>query len=131
MDIPELIRKEALRQGLSYKTIRTYRYCARKFFIWCGKDPKDVKKHDIKDYLDRLIEKGCCGSTINVNLNALKFFYEDIMNKRLMVRIKFSKIPKTKPTMLTKEEVLRLISAIKNPKHRLMVKLMYSAGLRV
>lgn len=131
MDVPELIRKEGLRRGLSHKTIKTYRQCVKKFFMQCPKDPKEIKKQDIRDYLDKLIEKGSAGNTINVNLNALKFLYEDILNKRLMLRIKFSKTPKIKPVMLSKEEVLRLIGAVKNQKHRLMVKLMYSAGLRV
>ena len=131
MDIPELIRKEGLRRGLSHKTIRTYRYCVRKFFNWCRKEPHEIKKADIKSYLDLMIEKGACGSTINVNLNALKFFYGNVLNKRLMVNIRYSKTPKSLPIVLTKEEIARLINSISNPKHRLMAKLMYSAGLRV
>ena len=131
MDVPELIRKEGLRRGLSHKTIRTYRYCVRKFFNWCKKDPKEIKKADIKEYLDLMIEKGACGNTINVNLNALKFLYCDILNKRLMINVKFSKTPKSLPTVLTKDEVIKLLGAINNPKHRLMAKLIYSAGLRV
>jgi integrase/recombinase XerD len=131
MDVPELIRKEGLRRGLSHKTIKTYRQCVKQFFMKNSKDPKEIKKQDIKDYLDNIIEKGACGNTINVHLNALKFLYERILNKRLMLRIRFSKTPKTLPTVLTKEEVLRLIEATYNPKHRLMIKLIYSAGLRV
>ena len=97
----------------------------------CKKDPKEIKKADIKEYLDLLIEKGACGNTINVSLNALRFLYCQILNKRLMIRVRFSKTPKTLPTVLTKEEVIRLIKAINNPKHKLMIKLIYSAGLRV
>jgi len=48
-----------------------------------------------------------------------------------MAYIRYSKTPKSLPTVLTKEEVTKLISAIENPKHGLMVKLIYSAGLRV
>ena len=131
MDIPELIRKEGLRRGLSHKTIRTYRYCVRKFFNWCSKEPNEIKKGDIKSYLDRMIEKGACGNTINVNLNALKFFYGNILNRRLMINIRYSKTPKALPIVLTKEETAILINSISNPKHKLMAKLMYSAGLRV
>jgi len=131
MDIPELIRKEGLRRGLSHKTIRTYRYCVRKFFNWCRKEPNEIKKADIKLYLDLMIEKGACGSTINVNLNALKFFYDNVLHKRLMINIRYSKTPKALPTVLTKEEVAMLINSISNPKHKLMAKLLYSAGLRV
>ncbi|MEK6828022.1 MAG: tyrosine-type recombinase/integrase, partial [Nanoarchaeota archaeon] len=86
---------------------------------------------DIKSYLDLMIEKGACGSTINVNLNALKFFYGNVLNRRLMINIRYSKTPKSLPIVLTKEEVAMLINSISNPKHRLMAKLMYSAGLRV
>ena len=131
MDIPELIRKEGLRRGLSHKTIRTYRYCVRKFFNWCKKEPNEIRKADIKSYLDLMIKKGACGNTINVHLNALRFFYCDVLNRRLMINIRYSKTPKSLPTVLTKDEVAMLINSISNPKHRLMAKLMYSAGLRV
>ena len=129
MDVSELIRKEGLRRGLSYKTIKTYRQCVRKFFNWRRKGPHEIKKADIKSYLDLMIEKGACGSTINVNLNALKFFYGSVLNRRLMINIRYSKTPKALPMVLTKEEVAMLISSISNSKHKLMVKLMYSAGL--
>jgi len=131
MDISELIRKGGLRRGLSHKTIKTYRQCVRKFFNWCRKEPHEIKKDDIKSYLDLMIEEGACGSTINVNLNALKFFYGTVLNRRLMVNIRYSKTPKALPIVLTKEEVVLLINSITNSKHKLMAKLMYSAGLRV
>jgi site-specific recombinase XerD len=43
----------------------------------------------------------------------------------------YSKVPKQLPEVLTKEEVKRIFEAIQNKKHLLMIKLMYSAGLRV
>src|SRR3989338_2459231 len=131
IDISELIRKDGLRRGLSHRTIRTYRQCVRKFFNWCRKEPHEIKKADIKSYLDLMIGKGACGNTINVNLNALKFFYGNALNKRLMINIRYSKTPKALPTVLTKEEIAMLLNSISNPKHKLMAKLMYSAGLRV
>lgn len=131
MYIPELIRKAGLRRGLSHRTIKTYNDCVRKFFSVCQKHPNEVKKQDIKDFLDKLIERHRAGGTLNVYLNALNFFYREILNRKLMVNIRYSKTPKTLPTVLTKEEVMILIEAIKNPKHKLMTKLIYSAGLRV
>ena len=131
MYIPELIRKAGLRRGLSHRTIKTYNDCVRIFFNVCRKHPNEVKKQDIKDFLDKLIEKNCAGNTLNVYLNALNFFYREVLNRKLMVNIRYSKTPKTLPTVLTKEEVMILIEAIKNPKHKLMVKIIYSAGLRV
>lgn len=131
MYIPELIIKEGKRRGLSSKTIKTYRLCIKRFFDIYKKDPKEICKQDIKEFLDKLIEKGACGNTINVYLNALKFLYEEILGKKLTVKIKFSKVPKRIPEMLNKDETLSLFDAIENSKHKLMICLMYSAGLRV
>ncbi len=131
MYIPDLIRKEGLRRGLSHKTIKTYNHCVRRFFSKCPKQPNEVKKKDVKDFLDKLIDKGAGGNTINVYLNAIKFFYGQVLNRKLVMYIRYSKTPKSLPTVLTKEEVLILIGAIDNPKHRLMTELIYSAGLRV
>src|SRR3989338_1031666 len=131
MYIPELIRKEGLRRGLSPRTIKTYNQCIKSFFSKCSKQPNEVKKQDVKDFLDRLIEKGAAGNTINVYLNALKFLYTEILGRKLLVSIRFSKTPKTLPVILTKEEVRKLIDAVENQKHRLMARLIYSAGLRV
>ncbi|MFP4111909.1 MAG: phage integrase N-terminal SAM-like domain-containing protein [Candidatus Woesearchaeota archaeon] len=92
MDVSELVRKEGLRRGLSSKTIKTYRDCLKLFFKWL-KDPLKVKKRDVKDYLDMLIEKkGALGNTINVNLCAIKFLYEKYIKKNKWARPDYHKI---------------------------------------
>ena len=131
MHIPELIKKEGLRRGLSPRTIKTYNHCVERFFRKCRKKVNEITKQDVKDFLDKLIEKGAAGNTINVYLNALKFLYREVLNRKLLVNIRYSKVPKALPTVLTKEETRALIGTIENPKHSLMVKLIYSAGLRV
>ena len=131
MDIINLMEKELLRRNYSLRTIETYNYCLNNFLRYCKKDFKKINKQDIKNYLDKLINKNVSGSTINVNLNALKFLFEEILNKKLTIKIKYSKTPKNLPIFLTKDEIIKLINSIQNNKHKLMVKLLYSAGLRV
>ncbi len=131
MDVPELIKKEGLRRGLSPRTIKTYCYCVGRFLNHYKKDVNKITKKDVKDYMDNLIERKNAGNTLNVNLNSIKFFLENILGKRLLYNIKYSKVPKTLPTVLTKEEVIKLFENIKNKKHKLLAELMYSAGLRV
>jgi len=131
MDAYDLVRKECLRRGLSHRTITTYVFCLKTFFKKCKKDPPSVTKADIRAYLDDLIEKGAAGNTINVHLSALTFFFEEILCRRLLLYVTYSKTPKTLPTVLTQEETTRLFAVITNKKHQLMVKLMYGAGLRV
>ena len=56
---------------------------------------------------------------------------QEILAKKVMLRIKYTKVPKTAPVFLTKEEIKRLFQAVENPKHLLILELLYSAGLRV
>ncbi len=131
MEINDIIRKEALRRGLSNKTIIVYIRCVEKFFRSCDKEPKKVTKKDVRDFLDELIEKNHPGNTINVYNNALKFLFEQCLGKKMRLNIRYSKKAQRLPIVLTQEETKRLICSISNEKHKLMIKLMYSAGLRV
>jgi site-specific recombinase XerD len=131
MDELYSLKRIALRRGLSQKTILTYSDCVKLFMRHCKKDLKCVTKKDVTDYLDRLIDRKACGSTLNVNLCALKFLFGEVLHRRLLVRIKYSKKPVALPVFLTKEEVLRLFSSVENKTHRLILELIYSAGLRV
>ena len=120
-----------LRRGYSPRTISTYIQCIKSFMKFCRKELRSVTKADIKSYLDKYIDKQCAGNTINVNLNALKFLMEEILGKRVMLKIKYSKVPKTAPVFLTKDEVKKLFDAVQNEKHLLILELLYSTGLRV
>ncbi|MFH1682746.1 MAG: site-specific tyrosine recombinase/integron integrase [Candidatus Woesearchaeota archaeon] len=131
MEINELVRKECLRRNYSPKTIQTYNHCLNRFFRICRKEPKSVNKVDIQNYLDGMVEKQASSSTLNVHLSALKFFYEQILRKRLTLKLRFAKRAKRLPECLTKEETARFFNEIKNEKHNLMMRFFYSAGLRV
>ncbi len=78
-----------------------------------------------------LKEKNKAGNTLNVHLNSLKFLFEEILGKRMKINIRYSKVPEKLPIVLSKEEIKKLFNAIENPKHKLMIQLMYSSGLRV
>lgn len=131
MDVLYMVKREGYRRGLSHKTIITYVHCIRQFMKCCNKEPQKVSKKDIQEYLDTKLDKGVCGNTLNVHINALKFMFEEILCKRLMLRIRYSKTPKSLPIFLSKEEVIRLFNAVTNPRHKLILELIYSAGLRV
>ncbi len=131
MDVIYLMQKEMFRRCYSPRTISTYVQCIRQFMRFCKKEPNCVTKQDIKAYIDVFSAKREAGNTINVHLNALKFMFEEILNKKLTVKIRYSKTPKTLPVFLTKEEVIGLFKAVENEKHLLILEIIYSAGLRV
>ncbi|MBI2669499.1 tyrosine-type recombinase/integrase [Candidatus Woesearchaeota archaeon] len=123
------LQQEAQRRGLSPRTIQTYTYCLNQFLrIKRNRELKAITKEEIREYLDRFLG---CPNTFNVHLNALKFFFEEVLHKRLTLNVRFSKTPKRVPEFLTKEETVSFLNAITNSKHRLMVELMYGTGMRV
>lgn len=131
MDLIYLTKKELFRRNYSIRTIKSYAFCLDKFLQWCKKEPRELTKVDIRRYLYHLCSRNKSASTLNVNLQAIKFALEEILNKRFFVRLPYSKVSQRLPEALSKREVVQLIAAIPNKKHQLMVKLLYSAGLRV
>jgi site-specific recombinase XerD len=103
----------------------------KKFLNYCHKDPKEFSRNDIKEFLYHYVEKNRSGNSLNVVNNALRFMMVEILRKSARTGIRYSKTPKRIAEFLTVDEMKRLIDAIQNPKHKLMIKLMYGTGLRV
>jgi site-specific recombinase XerD len=131
MDLSYLMKKEMFRRKYSSKTIKIYVFCLNQFLKKCHKEPRKITKADVKTHLESLCGRNKSASTLNVHLQAIKFALEEILNKRFFVKLPYSKVPQKMPEVLTKEEVRQLFEAITNTKHQLMIKLLYSAGLRV
>jgi len=131
MNPSEAFAKELHRRRYSERTISTYVGCLERFLNYAGKDVNKITKKDVRLYLEKMSEDKKAGNTMNVTLMALKFYFEQILSRKMWVDIKYSKIPIKIQRYLTKEEIIKLIDSIKNLKHQLMICLMYSAGLRV
>lgn len=131
VDIEKSVRKECLRRRLSPRTAKTYLYCINRFLNHTRKTIDKISKKDVRLFLESLSEKDKAGSTMNVYHMALRFLFENALEKRMWIDIKYSKTPRRLPEVLSKDEVKRLIDSIKNFKHQLMICFMYSSGLRV
>src|SRR3989344_4493684 len=119
-------------RGFSKRTVDTYIFHNRKFLDFAKKEPNAVAEDDAKRYIAYLMSnKKYRPSSINLALSSLKFFYNEILQNRAFNAVKAPKLEKKLPTVLTKEEVKKLLNAAENPKHRLLIEFMYSSGLRV
>lgn len=121
-----------LRRKLSRQTVKTYLYYVRQFLLANKhKSPREFSKKDVREFLYSLEERDVSGSTLNVAHNALRFMMIDVLHKSMYLKIRYAKVPVRKVTYLTKREVALVLQVITNPKHKLLVSLMYGAGLRV
>jgi integrase/recombinase XerD len=136
------LKRELLSRKYSYKTVKGYLYYNRDFLNFIDKNPFDIQESDIKDYLLYLAEeKQSATSTLNQAINALKFCYGTMLKRKFVYEVKRPRKDKKLPVVLSKprtltkvrgkEEVAKILSSIDNIKHKAILMLVYSAGLRV
>jgi len=125
------VRVELRYRNYSSNTLDSYLGCLKDFFGFIGSNFEKFDEFKVKEYLIGLKDRGLSGQTVNVHLNAIKFFYENIIRVPFKLNLKFSKKPKRLPVVLSREEINLIINSITNEKHRLMISLSYGAGLRV
>ena len=119
-------------RGFSQKTVDSYLLHNQQFLKFINKEPEKIEEQDVKNYLAYLIsEKQYKPRSTSLTFSALKFFYYNILNKKIMENIKIPKLDKKIPTVLSNEEVKSLLNAIENQKHKILISLMLSSGLRV
>jgi len=92
---------------------------------------EDGDQDILKSFLLDKHNKGSSSQTINLYLNAIKFFYREIMKSPQSIDIRFAKKSNKLPVVLSHDEIERIIEVTKNSKHRLIISLSYGAGLRV
>jgi len=117
-------------RAFSQNTVAAYMLWNKKFLNFAGKDPDVVVEDDIKSFIGNKMSEGVSPKTVILMKAALKFSYDGMMKKNI-VNIKSPKIAQKLPTVLTKEEVKKMIYATKNRTHKLIIMMLYSSGLRL
>lgn len=120
-------------RGFSRSTQKAYLGHVRRWFSWRGERQSTQEDDAVQHFFLQLIdEQQCSHSYVNQAISALKLFYEEILRERWSLqRIRRPKKETRLPKVLSEEEVAALINALANLKHRSIMMLLYSAGLRV
>ncbi|MDR2177892.1 MAG: tyrosine-type recombinase/integrase [Treponema sp.] len=140
VDLPDLFsaswaaRLEAELRSRKYspQTIRSYLHYNRYFCRRIQKCPEDADSEDFRNYLaylDKALDLS--SSSMNLAISAVKFFYTHVLKKDVVREQRRPRHDKKLPEVLAESEVKDLLDREKNPKHRLLLMLAYSSGLRV
>lgn len=130
-ELLQKIEKEMRLRNYSRKTVKSYMLCLNDYFKFIKIVKKDPDINLIKSYLLQKQDKNQSPQTINLYLNAIKYFYREIYKSKNSINIRFSKTSKKLPVVLSREEIKKIINSIDNIKHRLLISLSYGSGLRV
>lgn len=135
MEVKEVVRKietELKIQGKSPRTQRMYTFFNKNFLEFIKKDTDLITEDDIKTYFAYLLsEKKNDPASVALARSSLKFFYDDILKKKLLVGIKTPKKIRRIPEVLSKDEIKRLIDNSGSLRNKILVEFLYSSGLRV
>ena len=150
-DLLEAYRVELVARGLRPRTRKVYLAHVRSFMRWCelrqvadrepqsetGREPARPEPVRIagrvRPYLVYLVEERNASRSYHTQaVSALKILFDGVLRSpELAEAIPRPRREKRLPAVLSKEEIARLIAAARHPKHRLLLMLLYSSGLRV
>ena len=133
IQLPKGFKEQLILKRYSQNTVKTYCSCLLKFKDYFkGQNIDSLSKEEINSFLLHLIqEKKVSPSTQNQYINAIKFYYEKVLRRSKMIfEIERPRKEKQLPNVLSKGEVYKLLSKVSNIKHRCILSLIYSAGLR-
>jgi site-specific recombinase XerD len=123
---------ELQRRNYSPSTIRNYIHAVEDFARYFARSPYRLGPDHIRQYQAHLFrDRKLAANTIQVRTAALRFlFVKTLKRPYLHEQIPFPKRPRLLPTVLSPEEVERLIASAKNLMHRAMLMTLYATGLR-
>lgn len=125
----DFFKQELSRRNYSANSIETYSSNLVMFFNWSKSDhPKNIHEKEIREYLNRFSEP----NTQRSHHSAIKKYFEVCLNQKN----KFKYIPYAQknnklPIVLSVTEVQKMFSVCENLKHKVILALLYSCGLRV
>ena len=127
------MREQMLLRGYSKRTRKVYLNHVHRFLDWVSGDLGTDSVGSACAYLVHLAEGRRASRSYHTQaVSALRLFHQEVLGSPLLAaQIPRPKAQQTLPEVLSREEVIRFLVELRHPKHRALVLLMYSAGLRV
>ena len=116
----------------SPQTRRAYIYYNRLICRTLQKPPEEISPEDVTQFLATMEKsKEYSASSLNLAISAIKFFFRNFLDNDKINERHRPRHNDRLPVVLSKEEIGKVLDLEKNPKHRLLLMLAYSSGLRV
>lgn len=126
----EKIKTELKLRGSSPRTIGSYLFFLQPF-LELIQDPKTIEVDQVKSFLASLIDK-YSNKSRSLAVSSLRFFFKRVVDRAdIFVKLEVPKKEKRLPVVLSVQEVKDLIDSSNFLKSQLIVRMLYSSGLRV
>ncbi|MCF7910089.1 tyrosine-type recombinase/integrase [Candidatus Pacearchaeota archaeon] len=116
-------------RGYSQQTIKSYSYNVKRFLDFIEKSRLNLSKDNVKSYL---LAQNVSVNSSRLQYASISFFFREILDKPFSLEeIPIKKKEKSLPKVISKEKIKQIIELTNNLKHRLIIKILYSSGLRL
>jgi integrase/recombinase XerD len=122
----EAFHREAKNRGYAANTIRTYGKGLCRFLEF-----KEKTSFEPAERISRFLSTYDSREARRIAWNAIKLFYELVVRKPCPYKLEKTRGRCRLPSFLERSDVMVLLSRIRNPKHRLMISMLFGSGLRV
>jgi integrase/recombinase XerD len=129
----KMMLEELQRRNYSASTMRGYILAVKQFAEYFHKSPDKLGAEEVRRYqLYLLKEKKLAPGTVEIRMSAIRFLYKKTLRRRDIDfdDLPFPKTPVRLPTVLSPDEITRLIEAAPNLLYRTILMLLYGTGIR-
>jgi integrase/recombinase XerD len=131
--LTEQMKADLQLKGFKPNTQRTYLIEVGNLARYFDKSPEELGKEEVKEYLLHLMnDKKLSQGTFKSYVSGIKFLYNTTLNRQEVVQdIKYPKAKIKLPVVMDLSEIEALLAATDNIKHKAILMITYSAGLRI
>lgn len=141
--VDEFLDAKAVEDGVAINTIKAYRNDIMQFIDMIAPFPvQSITTEDIESYLNKLSENNYSPKTFSRKISCIREFYKFMQSERIVSenpvnKIRTPRVGKSLPFFLTTDEVEKMCDIAEKERTfawlrmRVMIRLMYSSGLRV
>jgi integrase/recombinase XerD len=117
-------------KAYSPKTVDSYLFFLKPFLETIN-NPQEILIYDVKLFLASLIDK-YSNKSRSLAVSSLRFFFKRVVDRPdIFVKLEVPKKEKKLPIILSPQEIKSMIDATEHAKSKLILKMLYSSGLRV
>lgn len=125
----EKLQERIKLRGFSEQTKKSYCYHVKDFLLFLNKSRLNLNEEGVKSYL---LSLNLSNNSVRLKLMTIKFFFLEVLKNPINnFNIPNPKKHKILPKILSKEDIQKIINLNTNLKHRLIIKILYSSGLRL
>lgn len=130
-ELPKTLTDFFIRRRYSPRTISSYSHHIRLFLEFCHPTAQ-ITHSEILDYFTYLASKDPVSASFqNMAVNAVQIYMKVVHNQKMPALSVRPRREKRLPTVLSEQEVVAILGQIENIKHKCILSLIYSAGLRI